>query len=124
MRCKIPTGEEPSFDSVDDVDCQLLCSLRNNCFGYSQEKTRTACLLWTQPGLTGHGNGADDWNCFTKQEVNSVRDCEPPNIKVVPGLLQIPSKDAQVDGRIIELAPEAKSSPLLYTTTYTIDILD
>ena len=109
LRCKIPTGEEPSFDSVDDVDCELLCSLRSNCFGFSQAKTLSGCLLWTQPSLTGHGNGANDWNCSTKQ-VESLRECDPngPNdIKVVPSPSRFRHSNAQVDGRIIELAPEA-----------------
>jgi len=95
-KCIVPTGEEPSFRSMDALDeCEMVCSLHLDCYGYSQDTKKEKCLLWTQRGLTGHGNGAPMWNCATKQQVDMSHECAPTNIVVV-------------DGRIIEPGPKVR----------------
>jgi len=96
-KCIYPTGEEPMSHSVDALgsDCQLLCSLHEDCTAYSQDKELETCLHWKTTGLTGHGNGGGFWSCVTKQQVYAPRECAPTDIVVV-------------DGRIIEAGPQVR----------------
>eukprot|EP00435_Cladocopium_sp_Y103_P016778 s2043_g4.t1 len=96
-KCIYPTGEEPMSQSVDapGSDCQLLCSLHEDCTAYSQDKDLETCLHWKTTGLTGHGNGGGFWSCVTKQQVYAPRECAPTDIVVV-------------DGRIIEAGPQVR----------------
>mmetsp|Transcript_20199 Transcript_20199/g.47818 ORF Transcript_20199/g.47818 Transcript_20199/m.47818 type:complete len:706 (+) Transcript_20199:73-2190(+) len=100
-KCILPTGEEPSFvrfEEATDSDCRLLCSLHDECFGYSRDgplrgMNPRACLLWTQSGLTGHGHGGGLWSCATKILAAEPRNCTS-------------SAPVMKDGIPVEMAPE------------------
>ncbi|CAE7446821.1 unnamed protein product [Symbiodinium necroappetens] len=77
---------------------RLLCSLHDECFGYSRDgplrgMNPRACLLWTQSGLTGHGHGGGLWSCATKILAAEPRNCTS-------------SAPVMKDGIPVEMAPE------------------